>query len=272
MTRPFRFGYLAIKAGLGRRELFERARFAEGAGFATFQMSDHFDRSPLSPMPALAAVAQVTSDIRLGTLVLDNDFRHPALLAKKISTLDELSEGRAEIGLGAGWMVDDYAVSGIPYDPPGVRVSRLRDAVEILKAVLTGGAEGTTLKNECFAVNGLRSVPPPVQRPAPPLLLGGGSKRVLRLAGAEADVVGANMMLAEGSLGTRAMSRAQREATREKIAWVRKARPAAPISRSFTSSRSGPRSPTIRWRLPIARSRDWGCPSPPRTCWNPRTA
>lgn len=221
MTRPFRFGYLAIDAGMRRKELLEKARFAEGAGFATFHQSDHFDRSPLSPMLALTACAAVTSTIRLGTLVLANDFRHPAVLAKEIATLDELSEGRAEVGIGAGWMSDDYDVSGIRHDPPGVRVSRLRDAVEVLKAVLGSGADGATVTNEHFAVEGLRSVPPPVQRPRPPLMLGGGSPRVLRLAGAEADIVGVNMMLVEGELGPEAMRRARSEATHEKLAWVR---------------------------------------------------
>jgi len=221
MTRPFRFGYLGIQAGMGRRELLEKARFAEGSGFAAFQQSDHFDRSPLSPMLALAACATVTSTIRLGTLVLGNDFRHPAVLAKEIATLDELSEGRAEIGLGAGWMSDDYDVSGIRHDPPGVRVSRLRDAIEVVKAVLGSGPEGASVKNEHYAVDGLRSVPPPVQRPRPPLMLGGGSPRVLRLAGAEADIVGVNMMLVEGALGPEAMRRARAEATHEKLTWVR---------------------------------------------------
>lgn len=221
MTRPFRFGFLAIEPGMRGRELLERARFAEGSGFATFQQSDHFDRSPLSPLPALAACATVTSTIRLGTLVLNNDFRHPALLAKEIATLDDLSEGRVEIGIGAGWMLGDYTVSGIPHDPPGERVSRLRDSVEVIKAVLGSGADGATVKNRRFAVDGLRSIPTPVQRPHPPLLLGGGSPRVLRLAGAEADIVGVNMMLIEGSLGPQAMNRARPQATREKLAWVR---------------------------------------------------
>jgi probable F420-dependent oxidoreductase len=221
VNQPFRFGYLAIQAGMRRNDLFEKARFAEAAGFATFHQSDHFDRAPLSPMLALAACATVTSTIRLGTLVLDNDFRHPALLAKEIATLDDLSDGRAEVGIGAGWMVEDYAVSGIPYDPPGERVSRLRDSIEVIKAVLVGGSDGATVKNEHFSVDGLRSIPAPTQRPRPPLFIGGGSRRVLRLAGAEADVVGINMMLVEGALGPQAMDRARGAATREKVQWVR---------------------------------------------------
>jgi probable F420-dependent oxidoreductase len=220
MIRPFRFGYLSIEAGTRKATLFERARFAEGAGFATFHQSDHFDRAPLSPLLALAAVAQVTSTIGLGTLVLDNDFRHPALLAKEIATLDDLSEGRAEVGLGAGWMVEDYAVSGIPYDPPAERVSRLRDTIEVVKAVLTSGPHGATVKNDHFAVDGLRSIPPPVRRPHPPLLVGGGSRRVLRLAGAQADVASVNMMLVEGALGPQAMSHAGTDPTRQKLAWI----------------------------------------------------
>jgi len=222
MTDAFRFGYLAMQPGPSRSEWLDRARFAEGSGFSTFQQSDHFDRAPMAPLLTLAAVAQVTSTIRVGTLVLDNDFRHPAMLAKEIATLDVLSGGRLELGLGAGWMIADYRTSGIPYDPPKVRLARLRESIEIVTSVL--GSDGpVSLATERFRIEEMRSVPAPMQRPHPPLLLGGGGKRMLSIAGAHADIVSVNMMLAEGRIGPRALQRARPDATREKIEWVRAA-------------------------------------------------
>jgi probable F420-dependent oxidoreductase len=222
MRNPFRFGYLAMQPGMSRSEWLDRARFAEGSGFSTFQQSDHFDRTPMAPLLTLAAVAQVTSTIRLGTLVLDNDFRHPAMLAKEVATLDVLSGGRLEFGLGAGWMTADYRTSGIQYDPPRVRIARLRESVEIITSVL--GSDGpVSLATERFSVTEMQSVPAPTQRPYPPLLLGGGGKRMLSFAGARADIVSINMMLAEGRIGPRALQRARPDATLDKIGWVRAA-------------------------------------------------
>lgn len=221
MTAPprFRFGQLVMAPATSRAEWVARARAAEGEGYATFQVSDHFDRSPAAPLIVLAAVAQATSTIRLGTLVLANDFRHPAVLAKELATLDVICDGRLEIGLGAGWMPADYAVSGIAFDAPGRRVSRLAETVDILRATLAGG-DPVTLVGDHYAVDGLRSVPSPLQRPRPPLLIGGGRRRVLSLAGRQADVVSVNMDVGEGRLGPRATRSAFADATEEKLGWV----------------------------------------------------
>ena len=219
---PFRFGLLHMRAGATRRNWCDRARRAESLGFSTFQVSDHFDRSPTAPLLTLAAVAQATTTIGLGTLVLDNDFRHPAVLAKELATLDVLCDGRLEIGIGAGWMPADYAVSGLPFDPPGTRVDKLGESLAILDAVLAG-AGPTTLAGRHYAVTGLRSTPAPVQRPRPPLLVGGARRRVLSLAGRAADIVSVNIDVGEGRMGERAARSAFADAIDEKLGWVRTA-------------------------------------------------
>lgn len=218
---PFRFGYLAMRPRTTLPEWQEAARAAEAGGFATFQVSDHFDRSPAAPLPVLAAVAQVTTTIRLGTLMLDNDFRHPAVLAKELATLDVLCGGRLEIGIGAGWMHEDYRVSGIAYEPAGVRIAKLAETLEILDRVLRG-AEPATVTGRHYAVEDLRSVPIPVQRPRPPLLVGGGGPRILALAARHADVVSVNMQVGEGSVGPVATDSATAAATDAKVAHLRR--------------------------------------------------
>ena len=216
---PFRFGLLHMRAAATRQEWCDRARRAESVGFSTFQVSDHFDRSPAAPLLTLAAVAQATTTIGLGTLVLDNDFRHPAVLAKELATLDVLCDGRLEIGIGAGWMPADYAVSGLSFDPPGTRVDKLEESLAILDAVLAG-AGPTTLSGRHYAVTGLRSTPAPVQRPRPPLLVGGARRRVLSLAGRAADIVSVNIDVGEGRMGERAARSAFVDAIDEKLGWV----------------------------------------------------
>lgn len=214
---PFRFGYLAMRPRTTLLEWQDAARSAEGGGFSTFQVSDHFDRSPAAPLPVLAAVAQVTTTVRLGTLMLDNDFRHPAVLVKELATLDVLCGGRLEIGIGAGWMHEDYRVSGIAYEPAGVRIAKLAETLEILDRVLRAAAPAT-VSGRHYAVEGLRSVPMPVQRPRPPLLVGGGGPRILR----HADVVSVNMQVGEGSVGPVATGSATAAATDAKVAHLRR--------------------------------------------------
>ena len=222
MTARFRFGQLNMRPATTGQEWLDRARRAEAAGFSTFQVSDHFDRSPAAPLLTLAAVAQATTTLRLGTLVLDNDFRHPAVLAKELATLDVLSHGRLEVGIGAGWMPADYAVSGLPFDPPAQRVDKLEESLAILDGVL-GGAGPATLAGRHYAVTELRSTPEPVQRPRPPLLVGGARRRVLTLAGRSADIVSVNIDVGEGRVGEASTRSAFADAIDEKIGWVRAA-------------------------------------------------
>ena len=168
-------------------EWLARAKRLEDMGYATLSMPDHMVGGAWSNMPALGAAATVTTRLRLGNLVLDNDFRNPVVLAREFATLDVISNGRVEIGLGAGWFDRDYQSTGIPFDRGRVRVARLAEAVTLIKRVFTEDEvsfEGTyyrTAKSECR--------PKTVQQPRPPILIAAGGPRMLELAGREADIV-----------------------------------------------------------------------------------
>jgi probable F420-dependent oxidoreductase len=180
--RPFRFGVSGGRAT--RNEWLDLARKADDLGYSTLLLPDHFGRQ-LAPLPALLAAAMATSRLHVGTIVLDNDFRHPALLAKEAATIDLLTDGRFELGIGAGWMEADYRQSGLPFDTPGVRVDRLTEAVRIVKAYFTG--EGpVTFEGRYYRIDGLEPFP----RRRVRLLIAGTRRRMLELAAREADIVG----------------------------------------------------------------------------------
>ena len=216
--RPFRFAIQTSNAPSGDAWR-EKARRIEELGFSTLLMPDHFG-DQLSPLPAFMAAADATTTLRVGGLVLDNDFKHPFVLAKEIATLDVLSGGRVELGIGAGWMKTDYDASGIPYDAPGVRVARLMESVTVLKGLF--GDAPFSYRGKHYAVNG-NGLPKPVQKPHPPIMIGGGGKRVLRFAAREASIISVNFNLQEGAVGAATMATGTAEATREKIGWIREA-------------------------------------------------
>jgi probable F420-dependent oxidoreductase len=167
------------------------------------------------------AAAGVTTTLRLGALVYANDYHHPVMLAKEAATLDLLSDGRLELGLGAGWMVDDYAQAGIPFDRPGVRIARLAEAITVMKGLFAD--EPVTFEGEHYQVSGLNGTPKPIQRPHPPVLIGGGGRRILTLAAREADIIGLNIDLRAGIIGEPSGPTATAESTDEKIGWIRDA-------------------------------------------------
>jgi probable F420-dependent oxidoreductase len=144
----------------------------------------------LAPVPAMAAALEATTRLRVGSYVFANDYRNPVMLAKEIATLDVLSGGRVEFGLGAGWYQRDYEMLGLPYDPPGVRVSRMIEAVTLMDRLFTG--DTVDASGRFYTVNGARVLPKPVQRPRPPLMIGGGGPRMLRFAAEHADIVALN--------------------------------------------------------------------------------
>lgn len=183
--RPFRFGVQFRQAG-ERREWQEQARRAEALGYDVFLVPDHVG-GLFAYAPALLSAAEATTTLRIGTLVLDNDFRHPVFVTSEAATLDLLSEGRFELGLGAGHLQADYRQSGIPFDAPGVRLGRLRESVRIIKGAF--GGEPFTYHGEHYTVTDLQGYPAPVQRPHPPLLIGAGGPRALAFAAQEADTV-----------------------------------------------------------------------------------
>ena len=193
-TRPFRFGVQT--AGMGSRdEWVARAYRAEALGYDTWLIPDHFG-AQFAPVPALAAAAEATVSLRIGSFVFANDYRHPIMLAKEAATLDVLSGGRFELGLGAGWQREEYAAVGLPFDAPGVRIDRLAEALSIIKAYF--GGEPVHFAGQYYRVSGLVGTPPPIQRPHPPILIGGGGPRLLTLAAREATIVGINLRALPG--------------------------------------------------------------------------
>ena len=214
--RPFRFGIQAANAA-SRSEWVSLAQRAEANGFDVLTMPDHFTEQ-LAPIPALMTVADATTTLRIGALVWDNDYKHPVVLAKELATMDLLSEGRLEVGMGAGWMVTDYEQSGIPYDSPKVRIDRFIEGMAILKGAMS---EGTfSYSGTHYNITDYNGLPKPVQRPLPPFLIGGGGKRVLSYAAREADIIGINGTMTAGVVGPDAISTMTAEAVDEKVAIV----------------------------------------------------
>jgi probable F420-dependent oxidoreductase len=189
--RPVRFGVVNETLSTPRawRDLLHRA---DDAGVGTFVIRDHLGTDPfgpqLGPFAALAAAAETTRHIRLGTMVVTNDLRHPALVAQEAATIDWLSGGRFELGIGAGWQADEYARMGVPFDRAGERISRLEESLAILDQLLRG--QTVSAAGAAYQMRDLRLPVAPVQRPRPPILVAGGGPRMLRLAGRTADIVG----------------------------------------------------------------------------------
>ncbi len=217
--RTFRFGAQVSRAS-SPKEWAETARKIEDLGYSILTMPDHFG-DQLAPVPALMAVADATTRLRIGTLVFDNDYKHPLVLAKECATLDLLSDGRLEIGFGAGWMRTDYEQSGIAYDPPKVRVDRFEEALRVLKGLFTDGP--FSFSGEHYTITDHDGLPKPRQRPHPPIVVGGGGKRVLSIAAREADVVSVNPDLRAGLGGAETAPNITPESTTTKLAWVREA-------------------------------------------------
>ncbi len=212
--QPFRFG-VQVRAGASAAEWAELARRLEDLGVSTMTMADHFDDG-LDPFVALTAAAAATTTLRVGTMVLANDFRHPVVTARSAATLDLVSAGRFELGLGAGWKPADYDGAGIPLDPPGSRIERLSEACAVIRSLLdTGSAHH---RGAHYAVD-LDDQPRPQGRL--PLVLGGGGPRMLRLAGAIADTVAINVNLRSGALDAAAGADGTFERTVEKLGWIR---------------------------------------------------
>ena len=211
---PFRFGVNKTGAA-SLKEWQDYARQLEDLGYSNLIMQDHVGQQ-FAPIPALMAAASVTSRLRLTTMVLDNDFRHPGIVAKEAATLDLLSDGRLELGLGAGWLQSDYDKLGLTFDSPGARMRRFREAVAIVKGFFEEET-AVSYKGDHYSVTGLDAWPRPVQKPHPPLLIGGRQKRMLAFAAREADIVSISM------LDPRGPNLPAPPAYAEKVAWVREA-------------------------------------------------
>ena len=206
-VRPFRFGVTAPTPSAGT-DWVERARRVEQLGYS------------ILVVPALTAAALATTRLRVGSLVFSNDFRHPAVLAKEAATIDVLSGGRFELGLGGGWLRAEYDQTGIPFEAPGTRIERLEEAVTIIKGLLAG--ERVTFAGRHYTIADLEGRPTPVQRPHPPIAIGGGGRRTLTLAAREASIVGLVPRARRDGSGLD-MTDLSAAATREKLEWVRSA-------------------------------------------------
>lgn len=192
--RKFRFGAQLFSAG-SHRSWADAARKVEDLGYSSLFVPDHFG-DQLAPVPALVAAADATTSLRVGALVWDNDYRHPVVLAKEAATIDVLSDGRLEFGIGAGWMNTDYEQSGIRHDPASVRIAKLAEAIKIYKGLFAPGT--FSFQGEHYTITELDGLPKPVQQPGPRMLIGGGGPKMLTLAAAEADIVGINPAIPKG--------------------------------------------------------------------------
>jgi probable F420-dependent oxidoreductase len=217
--RPFRFAVQEHRAPSASAWK-DTARQIESLGYAALYLPDHFT-DQLGPIAALMAAADATTTLRVGSLVFDNDYRHPVVLAKEAATLDLLSDGRFDLGLGAGWLASDYEQAGIQLDAAGIRISRMEEALQIIKGLFAGGS--FSFAGEHYTVKDIEGSPVPVQKPHPPIVLGGGGRRMLRLAAREADIVNINFDLREGRVSRNLVRTGLAAATDEKVAWIKEA-------------------------------------------------
>jgi probable F420-dependent oxidoreductase len=215
---PFRFGVVCTKAE-SRRHWVDKVRRVESLGYQILLVPDHLG-DQIAPLPALMCAADATSTLRVGTLVLDNDFRHPAVLAQDAATVDVLSEGRFELGLGAGWMREEYDQAGVAFEPGATRVQRLEEALRVVKGLWREGRASVAGKH--YTITDLDGRPKPVQRPRPPILVGGGGKRILTIAGREADIVGIVPRSRVDGSGLD-LTDVSAEAADDKVSWIQAA-------------------------------------------------
>lgn len=228
--KPFRFSLQSFNTDspANWRTLIQKT---EDLGYSTFYLADHFlSEGPalestfhppqmLGAVPAIAMALEQTTTLRVGARVFCNDYRHPFMTAKEAATMDYLSGGRLEFGIGAGWIRNEYEAVGLPFDEFPERFSRFAEFVHAYKAFMSG--QPLDLDGEFIQWRGFHGTPEPVQKPWPPLMIGGGSKKILEFAGAEADIVSLNFNNRAGMLGPDGMSSGLADATAKKIEWIK---------------------------------------------------
>lgn len=215
--RRFRFG-LSINRLPGTRQDWQNyVRQADDEGYDVVLLGDHIGEERYSSPPAMAAAAGFSSRLRFGTIVFNNELRHPAMLAKDVATVDVLTEGRYEMGIGAGWMNNDFKNIGVRKDPGPIRIERLGESVRIIKALFGEGP--VHFEGKHYQVNGLEGWPKPVQKPHPPILIGGGGEPIIALAAREADIVSLNPVHRKGVRG--GGPELSEAALAERAGWVR---------------------------------------------------
>ncbi len=231
MPRPFRFGFQSYSAS-SSADLTARARQAEALGFSSFLLADHYlgpgpvltaNHHPvqdIASVPAMAYAAAVTDKIRIGCRVMCVDYRNPGVLVKEMLSLDLLSNGRLELGLGAGWLSGEYEAMGIDFESAGKRIERLTDVIALVRAFSAKGEMDLDRPSGVHAV-GWEGLPKPIQKPHPPIMIGGGAPRILRMAGREADIVSLNFNNRAGVIGPDGVGSSTADETAKKIEWIR---------------------------------------------------
>jgi len=190
-------------------------------GYDLIHMPQHRGTKGFSPLVALGFVASYSARLRIGTLVLDNESVHPAIIARDAATLDLLSEGRLELGIGAGWLEADHSSIGQEFASAGTRIERLSEAIDVMRACWSG--ESASFDGRHYVLRDAPNHPLPAQAGGPPLLVGGGGRRVLTLAARKADIVSFVPNMSAGRVGRESAANATGTATAEKLAWVREA-------------------------------------------------
>jgi probable F420-dependent oxidoreductase len=220
MTRPFRFIVSMPRLAEGVAVWQSALHRVEDRGYSTIAISDHFTQGwAMEPLVTLAAAAAETERVRLLTLVLGNDYRHPVLVHKAAATIDVLSGGRLELGLGAGWLAAEYEAAGLRYDAPATRRERLEESVAVIKGLF--GQDPLDFAGKHYRIAALDGLPKPVQKPHPPIAIGGGGPRMLELAGRVADIAGVYANLGRGSHAVHQVVDMSPESVATKVEWVR---------------------------------------------------
>lgn len=226
MTHRFRFLAPMPSAGGTASDWLDRVHRIEDLGFDAVSVSEHLTSGwRLEATTAMAAIVAATTRLRVLSLVLANDFRHPVLVHKAAATIDYVSGGRLELGLGAGWLERDYAAAGIPFESAGVRIERLGEAVAIIKGLFE--APTFSFAGRHYRVTDIQGLPRPTQLPRPPILIGGGGPRILGLAAREADIIGIHARLDDTAIGPAAARDMAEDAVAEKVGLVAAALEAA---------------------------------------------
>ena len=229
VTRPFRFG-LQSYAASSPQNWRDQAKRAESGGFSTFSVADHVigpgpalaaTNHPvqnLAAIPAMAVAIEATSTIRIGARVFCIDYRQPVVFAKEVATLDYFSQGRLELGLGAGWLQGEYEAMGVPWDRAGVRLDRFEETLRLLRAHFAEGE--IDVRGDYVHATGFEGLPKPTNG-VPPIMIGGGARRVLGIAGREADIVSLNFNNSSGKIGPAGVQSSTAGETAQKIQWIR---------------------------------------------------
>lgn len=217
----FRFAVQASAGAASSSEWCRLAQRTEQLGYSTLFVPDHLDDGQLSPVVALTSAALSTTKLRVGSLVFDNDYRHPVVLAREMATLDLISGGRLEVGIGAGWKRSDYDQTGISYDKPGVRIDRLSESLQIITSLWREG--NSTFSGEFYNTVNAVGKPTPIQENGPPLVIGGGGKKILTLAAKWANIVGINPSLTLGEITDEVVDSVSPDRFQERIEWVKEA-------------------------------------------------